>query len=179
MTENDTALRSLIPALDVLTDFLDMNASPHEEQAVSIDCLRRIGELLDAHPNTNIWLLWLPRTIPSDGFKRAKQLTLEAIRTADFCTERVGVARGSERNDHVGASVSHTLELYSSSLFRTSFIHTFSSPSFSSLQDHRPTPRPRDWRDWMKIGLSTRERLRICTPRHGSSHRRDSSVGLT
>jgi hypothetical protein len=24
-------------------------------------------------------------------------------------------------------------------------------------------------RDWMKIGLSARERLRICTPRHGSS----------
>jgi hypothetical protein len=105
VTESDTALRSLIPALDVLTDFLDsqpidahhniliclpsnfavrraLDASPHEEQAVSIDCLRRIGELFDAHPNTNIRLLWLPRTIPSDGFKKARQAALEAIRTA-------------------------------------------------------------------------------------------------
>jgi hypothetical protein len=107
VTVNDTALRSFIPALDVLTDFLTtqpnnpqrniliflssnlavgrvLDASPHAEQAVSIECLARIGELLDAHPNVNIWLLWLPRTIPWVGFKRAKQLAFEAIRTADL-----------------------------------------------------------------------------------------------
>jgi hypothetical protein len=32
----------------------------------------------------NIRLLWLPRAIPSVGFKRAKQLALEAIHTADL-----------------------------------------------------------------------------------------------
>jgi hypothetical protein len=31
----------------------------------------------------NFPLLWLPRTIPFVGFKRAKQLALEAIRTAE------------------------------------------------------------------------------------------------
>ena len=107
VTENDIALRSFIPALDVLADFLVtqpndpqhniliflssnfavqrvLDASTHEEQAVSIDCLTRIGELFDAHPNVNIRLLWLPRNIPSVGFKRAKQLAYEAIRTADL-----------------------------------------------------------------------------------------------
>jgi hypothetical protein len=97
VTENDTALRPFIPTLDVLTDFVEtqnnaqcntliflsgrlssnfavsrvLGASPHEEQAVLIECLIRIGELLDAHPNVNIRLLWPPRTIPSFGFKRA------------------------------------------------------------------------------------------------------------
>jgi hypothetical protein len=49
-----------------------------------LECLGRIGELLDAHPNLNIRLLWLPRSIPPVGFKRAKQLALEAIHTADL-----------------------------------------------------------------------------------------------
>ena len=53
--------------------------SPHEEQAVSIDCLTKIGELTNTHPNLNIQLLWLPRSIPFVGFRRAKQLALEAI----------------------------------------------------------------------------------------------------
>ncbi len=36
---------------------------------------------MDAYPNLNIRLLWLPRSIPFIGFRRAKQLALEAIRT--------------------------------------------------------------------------------------------------
>lgn len=107
VTENDIALWSLIPVLDVLADYMitqsnDMqhnvlifiassfaidralNISLHEEQAVSIDCLNRIGELLNTHPNVNIRPLWLPRNNPSVGSKRAKQLALKAIRTADL-----------------------------------------------------------------------------------------------
>jgi hypothetical protein len=111
VTANDTALRSSIQTLDVLTDFVEAqndasfntliflsskfavtrepeqsaDASPHEEQVVSIECFIRIGELLDACPNVNtIRLLWLPRTIHSVGFKRAEQLAFEAIRTADL-----------------------------------------------------------------------------------------------
>jgi hypothetical protein len=124
VTENDTALRSVIPVLDVLTDLLAsqqdgprnvliflasnfainkaQDASPHEEQAVSIECLRRIGELLDIYPNLNIRLLWLPRNIPSVGFKRAKQLALEAIRTADL--------RGEEEPHSIKAQKKKTTE---------------------------------------------------------------------
>jgi len=104
VTENDTALCSIILVLDVLTDFLAsqqdgpknilifltsnfainkaQDALLHEEQTVSINCLIQIGELLDIYPNLNIRLLWLPRNIPSVGFKRMKQLALEAIHTA-------------------------------------------------------------------------------------------------
>ena len=49
---------------------------------MSINCLTWIDELLDIYPNLNIRLLWLPRNIPSVGFKRTKQLALEAICTA-------------------------------------------------------------------------------------------------
>ncbi len=41
--------------------------------------LTKIGELTNAHPNLSIRLLWLPRSIPFIGFRRAKQLALEAI----------------------------------------------------------------------------------------------------
>jgi ribonuclease HI len=106
VTENDAALRALIPALDLLRDFLSshqadahhsacillpsnyaikkaLDPSPHEEQAVSLACLEILGELMTSYPNTNIKLLWLPRATPFVGFKRARQLALEAIRTAN------------------------------------------------------------------------------------------------
>ena len=38
---------------------------------------------MDTYPNLNITLLWLPRKIPFVGFKRAKQLALEAICMAE------------------------------------------------------------------------------------------------
>jgi hypothetical protein len=56
-----------------------LNTSPHEEQDITIKCLGKIGEIITAYPNTNIKLLWLPRTTSFVGFKRAKQLALEAI----------------------------------------------------------------------------------------------------
>jgi len=92
--ESDTALRALIPTLDSLTDTLTgqqgetkttaliftpsdfmicraLDASPHEEQATSIKCLIKIGELMNTYPHLNIHLLWLPRSAPFVGFKRA------------------------------------------------------------------------------------------------------------
>ena len=61
-----------------------LDASPHEEQTISLENLRRIGDLLDSYPNMNIRLLLLYRNSLSVGFKRAKQLAFEAIRTADL-----------------------------------------------------------------------------------------------
>jgi hypothetical protein len=60
-----------------------LNPSPHEEQAVSLACLEILGELMTSYPNMNIKLLWLPRAIPFVGFKRARQLALEAIHMAN------------------------------------------------------------------------------------------------
>jgi hypothetical protein len=103
----DATFQALITALDMLSDFLAtqqtetqleavitspsnlaiskvLNTSPHEEQDITIKCLEKIGEIVTAYPNTNIQLLWLPRTTAFVGFKRAKQLVLEAIRTANL-----------------------------------------------------------------------------------------------
>jgi hypothetical protein len=109
-TEADVVLKALSIALDLLLDFLTanhptnlpramiatvssfainkvLNHSAHEEQNVSLECINKIGELLDSFPNLNIQLLWLPRSAPFIGFKRAKQLALEAIRTADLAPD--------------------------------------------------------------------------------------------
>jgi hypothetical protein len=106
VTESDTLLRALHTGFDTLTYFLDnlttrqknsvtislpsgvainkaLDYSPHEDQQESIAILRRLSDILESHPNTNIFLLWLPKRIPFVGFKRAKQLALEAIRTAN------------------------------------------------------------------------------------------------
>ena len=105
VTTNDTALCSILTALDIISDFLlpqqstphlkilitspsnvaitkALDISPHEEQLVSLECLEKIGAIVDLHPNVNIRLLWLPRSITFVGFRRAKQLALEAICTA-------------------------------------------------------------------------------------------------
>jgi hypothetical protein len=107
VTETDATFWALIVALDVLTEFLTtqqaeaqleviiaspsnlaiskvLNTSPHEEQDITIKCLGKIGEIITAYPNTNIKLLWLPRTTSFVGFKRAKQLALEAIWMAEL-----------------------------------------------------------------------------------------------
>ena len=108
--ENDTRIRSLSPGLDVLTDFLSsqstwnhsrprevlltfphsmpirkmLDTSPHKEQATTIKHLEQIGEILHSYPSLNIKLLSLPRGISFVGFKRAKQLAMEAIRMANI-----------------------------------------------------------------------------------------------
>ena len=59
-----------------------MDALLHEEQVVSLNCLKKIGTIIDSYLNVNIRLLWLPRSIAFIGFRRAKQLALKAIHTA-------------------------------------------------------------------------------------------------
>jgi hypothetical protein len=58
-----------------------LDASPHEEQAVAIGHLKKIDTLLTTFPNITINLQWMPKKTPFVGFRRAKQLALEAIRT--------------------------------------------------------------------------------------------------
>jgi hypothetical protein len=107
VTEADAALQVLIPALDVLADFLTsqqmetqpkvfitsssnfainrvLDTNPHDEQNITIKCSEKIGELMTSYPNLNIQLLWLPRNTPFVGFRRAKQLALEAVCTAEL-----------------------------------------------------------------------------------------------
>jgi hypothetical protein len=61
-----------------------LDSSPHEEQGTSIKCMEKIDEILRAHPDADVRLSWLPKAAPFIGFKRAKQLALEAIRTAEL-----------------------------------------------------------------------------------------------
>jgi hypothetical protein len=61
-----------------------LDASPHDEQAVSLNYITRIDGLMRAYPELRIKIMWLPKSCPFVGFRRAKQLALEAIRTADL-----------------------------------------------------------------------------------------------
>jgi len=61
-----------------------LDASPHEDQEESLLILRTLSSILERYPNTNIAFLWLPRKIPFVGYKRAKQLALETIRTTNI-----------------------------------------------------------------------------------------------
>ena len=102
-----TLFRALLAGLDALTHFLDnpttqqanfvtlslpsgdainkaLDVSPHDNQEVSIAILKRLSTIFDSKPDTKIVFLWLPRKIPFAGFKRMKQIALEAIRTADL-----------------------------------------------------------------------------------------------
>ena len=106
VTESDMMLRTPLPALDILEDFLAsqhqdapitavialpsnpavikaLKPTPHAEQNISLECLTKLGELMESHQNLKVRLLWLPRKTPFIGFKRAKQLALEAICTAN------------------------------------------------------------------------------------------------
>jgi hypothetical protein len=107
VTEQDIMLRALHSGIDTLTSFLDthpaeqhkltaiaspsetalkraLDASPHKDQEESIKILEKLGTLIDKYPDINITLLWLPRKSPFIGFQRARQLALEAVRTADL-----------------------------------------------------------------------------------------------
>ena len=102
VTESDSILQALHSGLDMLTCFLDnlvrwesnfvtislplgvavdkaLDVSPHADQKESILILRRLSVIFDVHPNTNVVLLWLPKKVSFVGFKRTKQLALEAI----------------------------------------------------------------------------------------------------
>jgi hypothetical protein len=107
LSELDIMLRALQSGIDALTFFLDthpnqqhklvtitvpsdvainraLDASPHGDQAESIKILERISGLIDKYPNINITFLWLPKKSQFVGFKRTKQLALEAVRTANL-----------------------------------------------------------------------------------------------
>jgi hypothetical protein len=70
----------LIPSVPALNRTLD--ASTHEEQATAINHLERLGELFNTYPNIQVRLQWLPRKAPFIGFRRARQLAFEAVRSA-------------------------------------------------------------------------------------------------
>lgn len=105
VTEHDSSIRAILLGLETLADFLSSQATPiratllilsssttaisktldasqHDNQATSIKCMTKIDEILVAHPHTEIRLSWSPKNAPFVGFKRAKQLALEAIRIA-------------------------------------------------------------------------------------------------
>jgi hypothetical protein len=105
ITESDTAIRAIYLGLRTAADFLSgqapppqtsvivftpsptaasraLDATPHDEQAVSINCMETVEEILNTHPSLTVRFCWLPRSAPFVGFKRARQLALEAIRTA-------------------------------------------------------------------------------------------------
>jgi hypothetical protein len=107
VTEADATLRSLNVGIDTLTDALAqqptlqhtqvflflptvaalnkaLDPSPHDGQAVSLYHINRIDMLMHVYPELRINLAWLPRNCPFVGFQRARQLALEAIRTADL-----------------------------------------------------------------------------------------------
>jgi hypothetical protein len=112
VTEADTSLLALSLGLETLTDFLHtqdsdpplqttvviltssaaaisraLDASPHDGQSTSIQCIQSIDDTLRAHPNLNIRAGWLPRSAPFVGGKRARQLAFEAVRTATLDEE--------------------------------------------------------------------------------------------
>ena len=106
VTDTDTSLRALHAAFDTLTYFLGnlttrqanlvtisspssaaiskaLDTSPHDNQEESISFLRRLSNILESYPETNIVLLWLPQKAAFAGFDKAKKLAMEAIRAAD------------------------------------------------------------------------------------------------
>lgn len=107
LTESETLLQALQSGLNTLTHFLDnlttwqsnfvtialpsgdtinkaLDVSPHGDQEESILIMRRLSVILESYPNTNIILLWLPSKINFEGFRRAKQLALDTICTANI-----------------------------------------------------------------------------------------------
>jgi hypothetical protein len=108
----DTSLLALSLGLEALTDFLHsqepdppahvtaviltsstsapgraLDASPHDGQTTSVQCIQSIDDALRTHPNLNIRLGWLPKSAPFVGCKRARQLAFEAARTATLDEE--------------------------------------------------------------------------------------------
>jgi hypothetical protein len=96
VTEADTSLLALSLGLEAFTDFLHaqetnppghitaviltsaasavgraLDATPHDGQNTSIQCIQSIDDALRAHPNMNIRLGWLPRSAPFVGGKKA------------------------------------------------------------------------------------------------------------
>ena len=100
--EPDATLRSVQVGLDALSSLLEsdtahqrtlinislasgtavnraLDVSPHNDQEESIGLLKRLSNLFERYPHANIVLIWLPRKAPFIGFRKVKQLALEAI----------------------------------------------------------------------------------------------------
>jgi hypothetical protein len=149
VTEADASFRAIHEGLSVLTHFLGnlatqqsnfitistpstsaaskaLDASPHEDQNESILVLRKLSDILEAYPDTKIVLLWLPRKAPFVGFRRAKQLALEAIRTADIADiiepHTIKSQKKSSKDDAIAAwakkwhEAPHTSKAYQTAL---------------------------------------------------------------
>jgi hypothetical protein len=104
ITQSNTLHRALIPKLDrlqvvracvvwkgrksaripIIGPRAQLDTSPHDGQDTTIQCLRKLGDILHAFPNIAIRLVWLPKKAPFIDFRRAKQLAVEAIRTANL-----------------------------------------------------------------------------------------------
>ena len=61
-----------------------LDTTTHVNQQISIAHMEQIDNILHFYPNSTIHLQWLPKAIPFVGFRRAKQLAMEAIWTADL-----------------------------------------------------------------------------------------------
>ena len=79
--QSHETITTLLCSSSALSRALD--PSTHEEQEASLRRLRPLGEILNTFPSINAVLQWLPKKISFVGFRRAKQLAMEATRTAD------------------------------------------------------------------------------------------------
>ena len=191
VTESDALTRALSPGLDAITLFLTdkpvlhealaiillpsnpalsraLDPSTHEEQAASIEHLLKLGEMFTRYPNLTIRLQWLPRKIFFVGFRRAKQLALEAIRVAD-ATEPRGPPSVKKQKADTKREVLSIWEGRHYSGPRTSFAyqtaiqgppdgkahHTFDVTPDSEPRDPEPGARPRDQEPKVKFSRTT------------------------
>ena len=81
-TQQENFITISLPSRDAINKALD--ASPHDNQEVSIAILRRLSTILDSKPDTKIVFLWLPWKIPFAGFNQMKQIVLETICPVDL-----------------------------------------------------------------------------------------------
>ena len=166
VTEPDAILRSIHSGLDMLTELLDsepaqqhklitislasgaavdraLDAAPHEDQEESISLLKRLSNILERFPHANIALMWLPRKAPFVGFKRAKQLALEAIRTASLDGIQEPQSLGSQRKKAREDAIAAWAERYyksplTSMVFRTTLTSPPDGKTHHTFQHKQP-----------------------------------------
>jgi hypothetical protein len=128
VTEADTALFALNLGLKAVADLLStqeppphttillltsagsaashaLDASPHDNQPTSLQCLEHIDGILLNRPELRIRVGWLPKAAPFIGCKRARQLALEAARTGTLDPENDPHSIGSQKQGSKQAAV--------------------------------------------------------------------------
>ena len=98
-------------------------------------------------PNANIALLWLPRKIPFVGFKRAKQLALEAARIADLTNliepQTINNQKKESKDAAIAAWTEHWHQLpHTSMAYRTALKAPPDGKTHHTLQLKRQTTPP-------------------------------------